>query len=1036
MKTRLFRILTGAAAVILLSSLLTALSVVRTTDSAAAMSGSEFQPGNIISDQNFYNAGSMSEADVQAFFTSKSCSPRDGVPCLKDYSATTRTIASPEQGHCAQYTGGTAESAARIVWKVAQACGISPAVLIVLMQKEQSLLTNPSAYGYERAMGWGCPDSGPNYSASCDANYFGLFNQVYKSAWQFRQYTLYPVSIPGGGTRQYRVGNVYIQYHPNSACGGVNVNILNQATANLYLYTPYVPNAAALGNLYGTGDGCSAYGNRNFWRMYYDWFGNPTSAQGTPAGQISKMSAVSKRITLSGWAVDPDAWGTALVVDVQVDSSWTRLTANESLASVAVQFPQAGQNHGFSGSIVATKGAHTVCVYVQNVGLGSALSLGCRTIVVPDESPAGAITSLDPIAAGLTVSGWAVDPDALDQPVVLDAQVDSRWFTWTANRGSQAGADAYPGAGTSHGFSQSVPATIGAHTVCIYMRNLNLGSSSGLGCRTIDVPDTAAQGKLETATAVAGGISLKGWAVDPDAITAPLNVDVQVNSAWYRLPASSANPGAEAAFPGSGTNHGFAGTVVAATGTNTVCVYVKNAISGGPDASLGCRVLTVDGGLSIGPGSPQGAVSSLTGEAGALALTGWAIDGDAPTAPVKVDIQVDGKWLLWNADKSDPTAQSKFAGVGLNHGFSGSIPVSAGTHTVCVYLQNVGQGSAASLGCKQTATTGTPGTVGGPPQGDLVTATGGPGSVTLTGWAVDPDILTQPAKIDVQLDGQWLLWAADQPSAAAEAAVPGAGPNHGFTGSIPVPAGNHTVCVYVQNVGQGSSISLGCRAVASTAAAVAGGPPKGAILGASGGAGGIALTGWAVDPDVLTQAVKVDIQVDSQWLMWNADQNYPTADTAFPGAGAAHGFGGTIPVPAGNHTICVYLQNVGQGSAVSLGCRSVSTTAAAGMAGSPQGALQSVTGGVGGVSLTGWAVDPDILTQAVKVDVQIDSQWVLLTADQANPAAESQVPGSGTNHGFASTIPAKAGNHTVCVYLQNVGAGSATSLGCRAIATS
>ena len=50
--------------------------------------------------------------------------------------------------------------------------------------------------------------------------------------------------------------------------------IQNQATAGLYLYTPYRPNAAALANLYGTGDGCSSYGNRNFWRMFTDWFGS------------------------------------------------------------------------------------------------------------------------------------------------------------------------------------------------------------------------------------------------------------------------------------------------------------------------------------------------------------------------------------------------------------------------------------------------------------------------------------------------------------------------------------------------------------------------------------------------------------------------------------------------------------------------------------------------------------------------------------------------------------------------------------------
>ena len=50
--------------------------------------------------------------------------------------------------------------------------------------------------------------------------------------------------------------------------------IRNQATAALYIYTPYRPNQGALNNLYGTGDSCSSYGNRNFWRMFTDWFGS------------------------------------------------------------------------------------------------------------------------------------------------------------------------------------------------------------------------------------------------------------------------------------------------------------------------------------------------------------------------------------------------------------------------------------------------------------------------------------------------------------------------------------------------------------------------------------------------------------------------------------------------------------------------------------------------------------------------------------------------------------------------------------------
>jgi len=135
-----------------------------------------------------------------------------------------------------------------------------------MLQKEQCLVTSfsPSASAYRSAMGYGCPDS-----SVCDTQYYGFFNQVYKAARQFKRYAAYPTDYT------YRAGRVNaILFNPNTACGSGQVYIENQATAGLYIYTPYQPNAAALASLYGSGDSCSAYGNRNFWRDYTDWFGS------------------------------------------------------------------------------------------------------------------------------------------------------------------------------------------------------------------------------------------------------------------------------------------------------------------------------------------------------------------------------------------------------------------------------------------------------------------------------------------------------------------------------------------------------------------------------------------------------------------------------------------------------------------------------------------------------------------------------------------------------------------------------------------
>ncbi len=233
----------------------------------AAVAGSDFTAGNLIADANFYDKAAMSESQIQAFLVKMVGSCANSL-CLANYTTTTpdRTWS---YGTCAPYDGAANESAARIIYKVQVACGLSAKVILVTLQKEQSLLTNPapSTGTMQKAMGYACPDSAP-----CDSTYYGFFNQVFAAA---RQLTWY--GNPSGSFTWLKVGQAnHILYHPDAdRCGGSNVMIVNKATAALYYYTPYQPNSAALANLYGTGDSCSAYGNRNFWRMYRDWFGDP-----------------------------------------------------------------------------------------------------------------------------------------------------------------------------------------------------------------------------------------------------------------------------------------------------------------------------------------------------------------------------------------------------------------------------------------------------------------------------------------------------------------------------------------------------------------------------------------------------------------------------------------------------------------------------------------------------------------------------------------------------------------------------------------
>src|SRR3954447_13332938 len=151
--------------------------------SAEAANASDFQPGYIISDENFYDPAAMSTAEIQSFLNSRVPSCRSGYTCLKSYTQSTTSHAADPM--CRAYAGASNESAAQIIFKVQQACSISAKAILVTLEKEQGLVTStaPSTSMYQIAMGYACPDTAP-----CDAEYFGFYNQVYKAAWQFKRY--------------------------------------------------------------------------------------------------------------------------------------------------------------------------------------------------------------------------------------------------------------------------------------------------------------------------------------------------------------------------------------------------------------------------------------------------------------------------------------------------------------------------------------------------------------------------------------------------------------------------------------------------------------------------------------------------------------------------------------------------------------------------------------------------------------------------------------------------------------------------------
>jgi hypothetical protein len=227
----------------------------------------------------------MNTSEIQDFLNSKvpvcdtNHAAKDGnnppFTCLKDYSENAPTTSG--DSYCSPIVGGQ-RPAASIIKAVAIGCGINPQVLIVILQKEQGLVTDtwPWDYQYQFATGFCVYDNPDSIPPACQGT-SGFFNQVYYAARQFKRYAATPASFI---YQPYQT--ISIPKNPDGRCDSTPVYINNQATASLYNYTPFQPNTATvaykLGNGPVVGSGypdCGAFGNINFFIYFNNWFGSP-----------------------------------------------------------------------------------------------------------------------------------------------------------------------------------------------------------------------------------------------------------------------------------------------------------------------------------------------------------------------------------------------------------------------------------------------------------------------------------------------------------------------------------------------------------------------------------------------------------------------------------------------------------------------------------------------------------------------------------------------------------------------------------------
>jgi len=405
-------------------------------------------------------------------------------------------------------------------------------------------------------------------------------------------------------------------------------------------------------------------------------------------------------------------------------------------------------------------------------------------------SPTGFV---DVVAAGtnnVRVVGWAFDRDTT-APLPVHVYVGAVGSVIANGVPRPDVAAAFPGVTSTAGFETTLPSAIGPQQVCIYA--IDVGGGTGnvlLGCRNVLVTGPP-QGSLDVVAPRPGSIAVAGWSFLPGdpASTAVVTVDGEVRGSLARTVARS---DVVKVVSGADPVSGFSGNVPASAGRRTVCLTAGPA----PVGTLGCRQVDVPG------GSPFGSVDVVAIRPGAVAVSGWVIDPDVP-GPIDVHVYADAVGVPVTANLSRPDVGAVFPLYGADHGYTAVVPA-RGTVRVCAYGINVGIGSTTVLGCR-TVTVPT-----GSPIGSIDTAVRTGWSVTVSGWALDPDTAASiPVHIYANGVAYGVLANGDRPDIGAF--FTGYGPAHGFTFTVP-SAAPVEICIYgIESAGTGGNRLLGCR---------------------------------------------------------------------------------------------------------------------------------------------------------------------------------------------------------------------------------
>ncbi len=142
-------------------------------------------------------------------------------------------------------------------------------------------------------------------------------------------------------------------------------------------------------------------------------------------------------------------------------------------------------------------------------------------------------------------------------------------------------------------------------------------------------------GSLDVATATAGGVDVSGWAIDPDQLTSPIDVQLRLDgNPVSTVAAGESRPDVGSVYPTAGANHGFSRS----SPPQPVCTRSRRWRSTSGPAPTRCSPPAAS---RCARGSPFGNLERTWTGPDTVRVPGWVLDPDN-TGPIQVQVDVDG----------------------------------------------------------------------------------------------------------------------------------------------------------------------------------------------------------------------------------------------------------------------------------------------------------------------------------------------------------------------------------------------------------